>query len=235
MSGAQWALVFAALGDAEARAFVEARAESGVLLATPRDLSREGWMFDPQAPEDARLRVGDRLLSPREISGALVRLIQVDPGELSWIAAQDRAYVAAEMSAFLLAFLTLLPVPAFNRPTSQALAGPFWPPERWRRLARGLGRPAARAPRAVVPGGPPPRTVEAAIRVHVVGPSYFGPPELRAGARALAQAAGAALLRLDFDGDGALLGAEPSIDLANPAVAEAAFALIAPPEAGRAT
>ena len=31
------------------------------------------------------------------------------------------------------------------------------------------------------------------------------------------------------------LGAEPSIDLANPAVAEAAFALIAPPEAGRAT
>lgn len=65
-------------------------------------------------------------------------------GELTWIQPEDREYVAAEMTAFLLFFLNALPCPRLNRPTPGCLSGPLWSPLRWMVEAARLGIPVLR-------------------------------------------------------------------------------------------
>jgi hypothetical protein len=51
----------------------------------------------------------------------------------------DRAYVAAEMSAFLAAWLSDLVCPVLNRPTPGSLVGPSWRREQWKSAAQQVG------------------------------------------------------------------------------------------------
>ncbi len=51
------------------------------------------------------------------------------------------AYVSAEMTAFLLSWLSGLDCPILNRPTPNCLSGPGWRQEQWIHLAARLGIP----------------------------------------------------------------------------------------------
>lgn len=65
------------------------------------------------------------------IRGVLTRLYAVTEHELPQIAPEERAYVASEMTAFLLAWLASLRCPVLNRPTASSLCGPSWSTEQW--------------------------------------------------------------------------------------------------------
>jgi hypothetical protein len=75
------------------------------------------------------------------IEAAVSTMDTVTSGDLPQIVREDRAYVAAEMRAFLLAWLTTIPCPVLNRPTPLSLAGCGWRPEQWALAAAAHGIP----------------------------------------------------------------------------------------------
>ena len=110
--------------------------EAGV---APRELSRPGWRLRLGQPGQTRAAVGDRLISADEIEAMASLLSWVGPYELTDVVEPDREYVASEMTAFLLAWLSELPCPVVDRPTPQSLAGcGRWPAE-WAELAHSVG------------------------------------------------------------------------------------------------
>jgi hypothetical protein len=223
-------LVVASPFDAAARDFVDRHGAVGAMLLTPRDLSREGWRFHLGDADNAVVVASGRRLAAREIRGVLTRLYAVSQNELPHIASEDRAYVAAEMTAFLLAFLTGLSVRVANRPTPLCLCGRHWSEERWRRAAYALGLATEPAHRKVMLGST--MTAEpAGSVVTVVGDRCFGDAldvGLAEAARGLAQAAGAELLAVEFDGchaGAAVRRATPLVDLGDARIAAATVAL----------
>jgi hypothetical protein len=232
-------VVVAGRHDAAAKAFVERGAAAGVALLAPSDLSHPGWRFrlDRRGnPSAATAVVGGELVDAGAIDGVLTRLPQVSENDLGQIVPADRAYVAAEMSAFLLAWLSALPCPVLNRPTPSCLAGPCWAPERWVHLAARLGIPVRPVRRRAADAGidPAPTNEESdgpAITVTVVGKHCLGTsdPRLAGQARRLATVAGADLLAVHFALDAAaarLVSADPWPDVSSPEVAEAVRAYL---------
>ena len=73
------------------------------------------------------------------IRGVLSLLPRVAESELTQIMPTQRPYVAAEMMAFLVAWLASLPCVVLNQPTPLNLTGPSWYPEQWVREARRAG------------------------------------------------------------------------------------------------
>jgi hypothetical protein len=140
------------------------------------------------------------------------------PNELIRIVPADQAYVAAEMQAFLLAWLTALPCPVVNRPSPQCLAGPAWGPERWIHEAAKLDIPVVETERPSSESAPS----SSPEVVTIVGQSILGTTDrtYRAHAQRLAKAAGVSALAVGFR-NGALLSASPWIDIADAAVVEA--------------
>ena len=61
----------------------------------------------------------------------LTRVPAVFEDELTDIMFSDRSYVAAEMTAFLLFWLSRLRCPVLNEPTATCLAGRYWRREQW--------------------------------------------------------------------------------------------------------
>jgi len=170
----------------------------------------------------------------------VTRLPAVDAGDLPQIAPSDRAYVAAEMTAFLLAWLTGLTCPVLNRPTPQCLSGPLWGRERWALAAAKLGIPARPVLRRAVW---PKDDAEAAHgepgpAVTVVGRSHIGIVDdvLAARAHRLARAAGVDLLSVEFDGrgpDARFVAASLWPDVGDARIAEPMMALLRDRTAGR--
>jgi hypothetical protein len=125
----------------------------------------------------------------------------------------DRQYAAAEMQAFLLAWLDSLECPVLNRPSPSNLSGPGWSTSQWVQRARRLGfaaRPITQ--RAVFAADAPSdnenRVDGNSIAVDVVGQRAFlgGGREPMANETALVQAAlvlardaGVELLRVYFE------------------------------------
>jgi hypothetical protein len=200
-------VVLASRVDGPAAALVDRWPGAAVLLV-PADLSRPGWRFDPDDLARSTAALAGRTVPCAGITGVLTLLPRVFAQELVHVVADDRRYVAAEMTAFLLAWLTALPCPVINRPHPGCLCGPAWTPDRWRHEAarRGLRVGAATAPPA------PARSVT------VVGPACLGEPEgeLASAALRLASAAGADLLTVQFDPAGAFLAASPRPDVGHP-------------------
>jgi hypothetical protein len=221
-------LILAGPFDAEARAFAAAHAAAGVLLLTPRDLSREGWRLRLGDPSSLVAVCGARRLGAREIGGVITRLPNVVETDIPHIGAEDRAYVAAEMTAFLLAFLGELRCRVSNRPTPQCLCGPVWSPERWRRLARELGLAVRQEPRLAAMDTEPPPPVPPDAVATIVGDAVFGETRLGEAALALARATGADMLQAEFEG-AALLRASPLVNLGAADIAAAALALFETP------
>jgi hypothetical protein len=166
----------------------------GAGAITCDDLSRAGWRFRPDAPDDSVAVIDGRIVPCREITGILTCWPFVDEAELGHVVPSDRAYVAAEMHAFLKAWLTAVPCPVLNRPAGDSLAGPLLWPARWSRAAAeaGLTLPSSG------------HEVAARATVTVIGRRSFGDVDARLvmQARALADRAGVDRLEVRFDGTG---------------------------------
>ena len=210
-------LVLASASDQVAAAFTRASA-GRARLATAADLSTPGWRATVPARSPAVAAVGGERIPGTALDGVLVRLDLVRPRELPHIVPADRPYVAAEMTAFLRYWLSLLDCPVLNPPGGACLSGPGWPAEQWLHAAAGAGLPA----RTATPGQP-------VDTVTVVGGSTLGPARLHATARALSRAAGTPLLEVavqDGPAGAAVVGANPWPDIGAPQVAAAIWRLL---------
>jgi hypothetical protein len=132
-------VVVASPRDRAAEALAKHWGGRDAALLTPADLSRPGWKFDPAAPRRGIAVIGGRRVPVRAIRGVLTRLPAVFTADLPHIVEQDRNYVAAEMTAFLLAWLTSLRCAVVNRPVAPSLAGPCWHPVQWAHAAHRAG------------------------------------------------------------------------------------------------
>lgn len=142
-------VILAGARDSAAQALAS-RAHMSVL--TPRDLSLGGWYcrFGSQEPGNAVL--GGEIFPTQSICGVVTRLPWISPADLGHVAEDDRHYVAAEMHAFLFAWLSKLRCPLLNRPTPHCLSGPAWRNEHWIHTAARLEIPVRPARRSAVPG-----------------------------------------------------------------------------------
>jgi hypothetical protein len=228
-------LVLASLYDQAAEALVARWHGHGARLLTCRDLSDAGWRFDPEDARGALVSVGGEVSRASEIRGVLTRLPSVTPDELPHIAAADRDYVAAEMTAFLTAWLSSADFPVVNRPTPVCLMGPNWREEQWtyaalradlrvRRTTRTL---SLRSPREgfaedLAGGG---LTEDELMTLTVVGGRCLGAADeaLKARAMRLAGLAGVELLEVQFSRghEAAFVGAYLAPDVSSPDVADA--------------
>ena len=207
-------VVLAYVHDTGARTLVQrwrADGEDAALL-TCADLSRPGWRYTGGgAPGQAV--IDGQPIATRDIRAVITRIPAVSEAELAHVHEDDRKYAAAEMQAFLLAWLMSLECPVLNRPTPSNLGGPLGSAAQWVRRARRLGV-AARPIRqrvAYAPGaasGTDCRVDANAILVDVVGERAFllggrapRPDEasFAQAAVALARDAGVELLRAYFE------------------------------------
>jgi hypothetical protein len=217
-------VVIAGPDDAGALRLVERWSAAEAAVLRPEDLSRPGWLHRPDRPGSGRAVVAGKKVATSEITAVLSRRACVLPGELDWLAAEDRDYAATEMTAFLVAWLSWLPCPVVNRAQPNCLCGPNWSATRWRAAAARSGMALA-APGEVAAGC-----------ATVVGAYVIGAPdvELAGQARRLATAAGVELLSIGFSPRGwSFTGASLWPDLNDEAVVEALepiFGLAAPAE-----
>ena len=215
-------LILASRWDTTAQDTAAAWSDRAVRVMTARDLSRAGWSLRVGNPDDAVRRdcavIEGQPIAEEEIQGVLIRLPWVTEVELPEIVPPDRAYVAAEMSAFLLFWLSGLACPVLNKPTPTCLSGPSWRPERWALAAAETGMTVhavqrdSRAKRAPVDFAP-------STPITVVGSQVFGEadPDLKKRTRLLAELAHVSLLAVRFRGaecGAEFLGADalPSLD-----------------------
>ncbi|BFU92805.1 MAG: hypothetical protein NTAFB01_39920 [Nitrospira sp.] len=232
MRPARMVLVVANAGDAVASAFVRRYARQGVRLLRPSDLSRLGWRYeigDHAGPSQAV--VAGRACPEGRLAGVITRLVSVTPADLPHIKPADRAYVAQEMQAFLLAWLHRLPCPVLNRPTPVCLAGDWWSPQTWIHRACRLGIPVTRSEWRVVRGlrtkAIQPVTGESStVSITVVGSQVIGnvTPCVAQYARRLAQAAELELVTVRFsssNNDARFLDASLWTNLADRTIAAA--------------
>lgn len=197
-------VVIASDQDEVARSLVARWEARGACLLTPADLSIAGWRHYSSALPRSTAAVGGRAIDVREIDGVLTRLPCVTEYDLPHINPTERPYIAAEMSAFLLAWLSSLGCPVINRATPMGLSGPNWRREQWAHCAARIGIPvvpvwrAVRSPASTPPGLP----AFASISVTVVGDRCFGAPnaEVESRARRVARAAGVEILEAEFSG-----------------------------------
>lgn len=231
-------VVLASRHDRSADEFV-ARSDGRATVLTCEDLSTRGWRFDPSDPGAGAAVVGGRVVRASSIGGVLTRRSSVIEAELVHIAPEDRPYVAAEMNAFLLAWLAgmaSMGCRVVNRPTTTSLAGPPWRREQWVQAAARSGIPAVPSRRAVCAdgaGGPGPDEPGdgEVLSVTVVGGGWFGAADRVVGERALALArlADAELLEAWFEQAGPeakFLTAQPLPSLESPKVADAVLELL---------
>ena len=224
-------VVLASGRDLVANALVHRWRAHDARLLTPDDLAAPDWSFDPLAPLASMAVIAGDVIPFDCISGVLTRLPGVGERPLPSIVPADRSYVAAEMTAFLHAWLAALTCPVLNHPSPACLAGPGWWPEQWLAATAGLGLPVRSLHRrATVTGGcalAP--DAPAAVTTTVVGDRCFGmaPGHLERRARRLAATAGVDLLTVRFNGTRAkvaVVAADPWPDLAEPVVADAVLA-----------
>jgi hypothetical protein len=219
-------LILANAQDQRGTALRQIWDNAGAALATPGDLSHAGWSFDPAAPGTGYAVIEHHRVPSKDIEGICVLLPAVLESDLPHIAPGDRGYVAAEMTAFLCAWLTGLPCPKANQPFPYCLCGPNWRTERWIHLAARLGLPTRGAVRSVGRPEPAPDVGAATETVVVVGDQVFGQVDRTAAgwATLMADAAGVRLLNVQIgnDADGTfVVGADVWIDVNMPGVAAA--------------
>jgi hypothetical protein len=195
------------------------------VLFTSADLSTSGWRHYLPPSSRSRAMLAGQSVVPGEITGVLTRIPCVYEQELGHIVPDDRPYVASEMTAFLLSWLSSLTCPVLNAPTPGCLAGPNLKDEQWVRLAASLGIPVSPVRRSTSRNSQ--ETAQQSVcEMIVVGDQCFGTaaPELSAQARSLAAAAGADLLAVEFAGaepGSPLVSANVWPNLASPEIADA--------------
>ena len=156
------------------------------------------------------IRLADgREISTARVRGVVNRLWQAPTQIAALATGADRDYITNELTALHLSWLGTFPRPVVNRPAPFGFAGPFLSPGHWAGMAAAAGlTPVTTSyssedePWAFTLPAPDTRTCV------VIGDDVFGPPlppALQRGCVALARAAGASLLGIDFVPDGAAL------------------------------
>jgi hypothetical protein len=196
-------VIIASRHDTVASALLQCWKSHDVRLLTPEDLSCTGWRYFPDNVYSSTAVIGGQEVASREISGVLTRLGGIPQQELGHIVAADRAYVAVEMTAFLLEWLTSFPGSVLNRPTPTCLSGPAWRREQWAYAAAGVGIPVSPVERRECFGCHRVVTESTAniVTITVVGKRCIGEAHttLAQQAQHLAAAAGVDLLSVDFN------------------------------------
>jgi hypothetical protein len=231
MSRSRCLILLASERDEQARAFATRYAKDGLRVLVPADLSRPGWCWRSVDPLGSVALINAERLSSRDIDGVITRLPWVLECDLPGIRAGEQEYAAAEINAFLLAWLVSLRCPLLNRPSAQCLSGPGWRAQMWVRKAFELGIPAcsvrqtiSAATRSAIAEAEP----DEAVAVTVVGDTVVGTAGavLKRHAVRLAAAAGVQLLCVRFSSparDAFLLGASLWPDLSDPKIGEAVW------------
>ena len=195
------------------------------VLISPSDLSKSGWSLRLATSNKSKICAGYRQITNKEIDGVLTLIPRVDSEDLDHIVPSDRQYVASEMSAFLLAWLSSRSCPVLNRPTADTLGGPGWRVEAWVHFASELGIPVSAIRRSTS------RCIgdakdQSLCEITVIGDECFGNPipQLYDNARILAKAAGTDLLTVRFansEPNSTFVNANPWPNLASPELADA--------------
>jgi hypothetical protein len=212
--------------DAEAQALVARWGSLGAALLDCEDLSKAGWQLSLNDGRASTAVVGGAVLPTRSIRGVVVRRPQVFVEELGHVAPEDRAYVAAEMNAFLLCWLARLPCPVLNRPTPACLSGPNWSRQQWvHEAARAGVRVRAICSSSDLSAQESHPTTGETIAVTVIGGRCLGAPreDVAALARRIAVAAGVVLLGVRFElGEGSPIFLDANLfpSLTDPTVAD---------------
>jgi hypothetical protein len=194
------------------------QASRDVAVVTPVDLSRPGWRLRSGRPAESAAALTEGVLAGPDIEGIVAALAIVSPYELAHIADGDRDYVAQEMSAFLLAWLTELECPVIDRPTALSLAGCGRSPYEWAAIAHREGI------------GADPQWSGGTIGVTVVDGRATGhgrDSPLAAAAASIAAAARRLLVTLRFAEGAAsptVVGADPRPEVGDAATADALLA-----------
>ncbi|MEU7790631.1 hypothetical protein [Amycolatopsis sp. NPDC049159] len=216
-------LILAHAHDAAARALADRWGDEALLL-TVDELHRAQWALS--IDRSGRVRAELSLGSPVSVTGVVNRLGVLTGADLARVRREDRSYAAAELTAFLLAWLDACPAPVLNPPNPRCLNGPAWNPEEWADAAAAVGLCVAAVHRSVGFAPPVAAVPEGGHRVHVVGEVCVGEvhPTVGRQLRELASLAGAPLLTATVSGLGERaevreISAWP--DLADPAVADA--------------
>jgi hypothetical protein len=221
--------------DEEARWVADRWAAHDARLLTCEDLSLAGWRHQPGAPADSTAVIGGMPVPVPKITGVLTRRPRIFEWEPIRTVRGDRAYVAAEMTAFLRSWLADLECPVLNRPASTCLSGPGWRREQWAYTAARLGIPVQPVTYHLDPGSditeenlsPPEENLSPPdVTVTVVGAMCLGTADnaLAGHARRLAAAAGVDLLAVRFGktvGGFHLHDADPWPAISSPEVADA--------------
>jgi hypothetical protein len=197
-------VIFASRFDKSASSLAERWKDYDASLLTCDDLSVAGWRHFLNAAGTNCAVVNGQVVDVVDIDAVLIRWPGVFAQELIQIAAHDRDYVANEMMAFLVSWLSSLTCPVINKPTPVNLTGPAWRLEQWTHAATQLGIPVKPARRHVARNGAEKElsAEPAAATVTVVGDRCFGDVEsaLLEQSRQLARVAGVTLLKVGFDG-----------------------------------
>ena len=224
-------LVLANRKDAAATALVDRWQHLGARLVVPEMLSSMGFHYRSGAPGSPKAVVGGVHFVDTEIRAVLVRMHAVMSSDVPHIRAEDREYVAAEMTAFLLAWLSALSCPVLGRPTPTSLSGPAHRVEQWIHEAAKAGVPVRPARRSTRGLGLTNEWPELTAAVTVVGDDCIGATTdaLAERARAVARVTGARLLDMYFEGsadDPVLFHADSWVDLDNPDIESAVLSLL---------
>jgi hypothetical protein len=196
-------VVVASRYDKPARRLSERWAGHGGCLLTSEDLSIRGWRYRPSDPLGSTAILDGREVKQSEIRGVVTRLQWVWEGELVDIVSDDRAYVASEMSAFLLSWLSGLTCPVLNRPTASCLTGPAWGLQQWTTAAFKAGmriQPVRRRASLAAPSEEPQES--GPVTIIVAGERCLGEADktLSIQARRLADVVNVDLLSVQFSG-----------------------------------
>jgi hypothetical protein len=156
-------VVLASLYDIQARNLVshwlDRNGEQDICLLTCKDLSIGGWHHYLNSDLNSTSVIGGKQIPIRNIKGVLTRLTHITDHELPHIISKDRPYVASEMMAFLVCWLSFLKCPILNRPTtSSCLCGPNWRHEQWVHAASKVGISVLRTERRKARKPPPSST-----------------------------------------------------------------------------
>lgn len=181
-----------------------ARWGSDAVLLTPAELSSEHLLLHLDEHGHSQAEVTSR----PGVTSVLTRLGGISAADLPQVSAQDAVYAAAELDAFLRAWLGVWPGPVVNRPSTTCLNGPGWRPEQWVAAATAVGLRACpirrRATLTDMPDTDPNGgTTVDATRVTVVGGNWFGAVNEEIGRKlcTLAEAVGCSTLEADLVDD----------------------------------
>lgn len=214
-AGAAVTVLLASREDAMAARFASSYYQEGVRLFTPEDLSMPGWHFATCDHENWAV-IGGKPTAVRDIRAAIAFLPTVRARDIaSLIAAEDRAYAAAEMTAFLAAWLAALGAKAINAPSPVCLTGTAPTHRALRDYARCSGLELAVSP------------AETTAVSCVNGVPITEDEALAEAAAAVCKAAGESLARIHLTTRGqgsALAGYDHRVDLDHARVAAAVLA-----------